>query len=234
MIAFHYFQAIGRIPLECKRREWCLHHIDVNLKTNDPTRYNEWRIEDLEPMLTSEHIKLHQQLRGQMPETTRTKISDSLKGHEVSYETRAKISESCKGKTSWLKGTKGLVTPWNKGKTNCYSEETLEKMGAASRGRHLTEETKQKISQSSTGKKMSDEAKAKISLALAGHTVSDEARAKMSEAKKGKLLPKHTAAHNKKIGASKRGKVWATDGKKTIMANRDEIPEGFTLGRAKK
>lgn len=39
------------------------------------------------------------------------------------------------GIPSWNKGTKGLMNPWNKGKTGVYSQETIEKMRKAGLGR---------------------------------------------------------------------------------------------------
>lgn len=44
-------------------KNFVLHHIDVSLKKNDPTRYNEWRIEDLVPMTVKDHCALHMRLK---------------------------------------------------------------------------------------------------------------------------------------------------------------------------
>lgn len=94
-IAFAYFQAIGLIPKNAGKNEWQLHHKDVNLRHEDKTRYDEWRIEDLVPMLTHCHRRLHS--RGRMVDgKTKQKISDSLTGHETSEKTRQKISRSVK------------------------------------------------------------------------------------------------------------------------------------------
>lgn len=95
--AWCYYVGIGLIPLEAKKHEWCLHHKDPSLKTTDPQRYNEWRIEDLVPMLKSEHTRLHQLGRKKTPEQCESQ-SQRMKGHIVSEETRKKISESCRGR----------------------------------------------------------------------------------------------------------------------------------------
>lgn len=65
-------------------------------------------------MTKADHCKLHHARRPKSEEH-KQKISDALKGHEVSDATRAKMSEACKGKTSWLKGTHGCIVAWNKG-----------------------------------------------------------------------------------------------------------------------
>ena len=104
-IAFAYFQAIGMIPKNAGKNEWHLHHKDVNLKYNDRKRYDEWRIEDLVPMLAHCHRALHSRNR-HVSDETKNKLSESLKGHEVSQETRMKISESVKRSESharWVK-----------------------------------------------------------------------------------------------------------------------------------
>ncbi len=51
-----------------------------------------------------------------------------------SEEARKKISESCKGKT-----------PWNKGKTGIYSEETLRKNSESNKGKKRSKETRKKM-----------------------------------------------------------------------------------------
>ena len=42
------------------KRGYVLHHKDWSLRHNDLKRYLEWRIDDLEMMTKSEHMKLHQ------------------------------------------------------------------------------------------------------------------------------------------------------------------------------
>lgn len=56
---------------------------------------------------------------------TRKKISESLKGREFSNEHKLNLSNSLKGRD-----------PWNKGKTDVYSEETLKKMSSSKSGKN--------------------------------------------------------------------------------------------------
>lgn len=90
--AWAYFVYIGKIPTDAKKHEWCLHHIDVNLKYDDPERYDEWRIEDLVPMTTKEHIRLHTKDK-HLSEETRQKLSEAQKGKHLSEEQKNKVSQ---------------------------------------------------------------------------------------------------------------------------------------------
>ena len=118
--AWDYFISIGLIPKDYDKNEYCLHHIDENLKKTDRARYDEWRIEDLVPMLKSEHTSLHH-TGNTLTKEQRKKISESLKGHTLSAETRKKISETQKGRKN-PKTSAGLKEyyknhhPWNFGK----------------------------------------------------------------------------------------------------------------------
>lgn len=67
---------------------YVLHHKDPSLKHNDPARYAEWRIEDLEMLTIEEHISLHH------------------RGFPLQAEAREKISTKNKGKTPWNLGIK--------------------------------------------------------------------------------------------------------------------------------
>ena len=83
--------------------------------------------------------------------------SNTSEGRKWSDEMRRKLSESHKGQI-----------PWNKGKTNCYSEETILKMKAVKRtpwnkGKTLSEEHKRKIGESRKGKLHTEETKKLIS-----------------------------------------------------------------------
>ena len=80
-------------------------------------------------------------------EETKEKIKNSLTGRKLSEETKEKM--------------KGRI-PWNKGKTNVYSNETKEKLRQARLGSVMTFETKQKISSALTGKPKSEQHKQKL------------------------------------------------------------------------
>lgn len=95
--AWCYFIASGLLPYNAKKNEWVLHHKDIELKYANPARYNEWRIEDLVPMLKSEHTRLHQ-LGRHLSEEHKEKLRNANKGKHLSEETRRKISEVQKGR----------------------------------------------------------------------------------------------------------------------------------------
>lgn len=94
-------------------------------------------------------------------------------------------------------GVKGQVA-WNKGKKDCYSEETRKKMsearkglipwnkgkkGLPRKGAPHTDETKEKIRLINIGKKASEETKAKMSLSQQGRKHSEETIAKIKATK---------------------------------------------------
>jgi len=103
-------------------------------------------------------------------------------------------------------GTGTLVNMTSGGDgTHELSEESLKKIGDASRGKPRTDETKRKISKAHKGKKLSEETKRNISIARKGvkhKPMSDEARKHLSELRKGK--PK-SESHKRKISESLKG-----------------------------
>jgi group I intron endonuclease len=123
-------------------------------------------------------------------------------------ETAKKVSEALKGHTPWNKGLKGSQIPWNKGKTNVYSEETKQKIGSAMRGKNHSEETKKRISENGKGikKPKSEEHKRKISISkkgnknMLGRKHSDETKKRMSEAAKKRIRKPMSEETKKKIG----------------------------------
>ena len=100
---------------------YCLHHKDETLRHENPDRYEEWRIEDLVMITSSEHGRHH----------------------------------------------RAGCTPWNKGKTNCYSDECRKRLSESQKGKYISEETRRKMSESRKG-----------------HVVSEESKRKMREAKR--------------------------------------------------
>ena len=98
-------------------------------------------------------------------------------GYNIDYGGNANkvMGEETKGKT-----------PWNKGKTGVYTDETRANMSAGMKGRPsprkgvtLSEETKKKISEAKAGKPTSKKGKHY-------HPLSEETKRKLSEAHKGK------------------------------------------------
>lgn len=98
--------------------------------------------------------------------------------------------------------------PWNKGKTNIYTEETKFKMGSSFRGKHHSEETKKKMSETQkrigNKPKLTPEVRLKMSLAKKGKPsfwkgkkFSEESKKKLSLAHLGK---NHTKETKNKIG----------------------------------
>ena len=101
-----------------------LHHKDPNWATNDPQRYAEWRIEDLQMLSLSEHRKLHNSLREWSKEmrekcSIASAKSSKFKGHNHSEKTRRQMSNSLKGVNTWIKGRHH----WNNGITEKLSIE---------------------------------------------------------------------------------------------------------------
>lgn len=114
-------------------------------------------------------------------------------GYNLKEETKQKLSDAHKGKT-----------PWNKGKHNIYSEETIKKISESlsnrvgkNKGKKWSEEQKQKMSEAhkgqvpwNKGKSLSEETKKKISesktgKSIQGHKLSEETKKKIGEANKG-------------------------------------------------
>lgn len=137
-------------------------------------------------------------------------------GKKHTEESRRKISESSKGRI-----------PWNKDKSNVYSDETRSKMGEKhlgnqyNLGKKHTEESKMKMSESHRGKDTWNKGKTGI--------YSDETRHKMSESSKGqvawnkgKTCPQLSGNNN---GAKKlKGKTWKIDTQtgKRIWVDKNE------------
>ena len=121
--------------------------------------------------------KLRESQKGKIiSEETRKKLSESLrkfyethesksKGTHHTEETKKKLSEHFKGRPNPKNRgeNNGMYgkEPWNKGKTNVYSEEQLKRMSEAQKGHHHTEEARRKIAEASRNR--SEETKRKMS-----------------------------------------------------------------------
>ena len=141
-------------------------------------------------------------------------------------------------------GSKGQI-PWNKGKTNIFSDEARAKMSAsmkgripynkgktglcvctdktrakiseANKGKLVTKETRDKLSVSNKGKIRTEEAKRKQSESCKGRVISEETRAKISKSNKGRVLSEET---RKKISLSKMGNVISIEARRKISESQ--------------
>jgi len=109
-------------------------------------------------------------------EETRLKMSKIHKGNNTSEETKQKISKALKGENSYIYGKHRSLeskkkmsesrkgkSPWNKGKSNIYSEESIRKMSESKIGKKLSANHIQKIILSNKGRHLSEMTKRKIS-----------------------------------------------------------------------
>lgn len=227
--AWHYFIALGLIPLDAKKGEWCLHHKDPTLRTRDPDRYHEWRFEDLVPMTKSYHNTVHNKGK-KMSEATRKKLSEACKrawqDPEFKAEMSKKISEANK-------------RVWQDPEYKERMTEVRRKQGAEVKAKNALKPKPPKIEKPKLPRKtawINDGVKnARIApsdvipngwqLGRIGgwnwNSNVEHIRGKMSD------------EHKSKIGKWKAGKIWATNGEKIIMCDKNNIPEGFKPGRKK-
>jgi len=125
---------------------------------------------------------------------------ESGDGGNHGIETRRKMSESKKG-----------TTPWNKGKTGIYSENTKKKISEAGIGRKHSEETKQKMANAdrSTYKRVTP--------------VSENTKKKLSEILKGKpgraTGSKWTTEQKESLSQKRIGRPCPTKGMKRVYRN---------------
>jgi group I intron endonuclease len=93
-------------------------------------------------------------------EETCNKLSRALKGKKHSNEHNKNVSKSLLGRTrnpedskkAWkTKKESGDYVPWNKGKTNIYSSETIKKISQFRKNSTMLPETKEKIKNSLKG-----------------------------------------------------------------------------------
>lgn len=93
----------------------------------------------------AEHISLHNEGNKYSAghkhlDEIKRRMSEKLKGRECSAETRKKMSAIHKGQT-----------PWNKGRTGVYSEESRKKMSEAGKRKIFSEEHRRRISEGQRG-----------------------------------------------------------------------------------
>lgn len=140
----------------------CVHHIDdIESAINfNEQFYERWGFDEndvfvegryVKFMTASEHSSYHATHRSI---ETRRRLSNSLKGHKTSEETRQKLSKSHKGLQTWCKGRR-------------LSEAQKQKLSENSmrywKGKQFSAEHRQHISESRKGIKMTDEARRKSS-----------------------------------------------------------------------
>lgn len=129
---------------------YVLHHIDENMKYENPMRYIQWREEDVVPMSKGEHTRLHWTGR-QHTEETRRKMSEAKKGYVPTEETKKKLSEALTGR-NLSEEHKRKLSESHKGKSyGPLSEEHKKAIGEAHKGMKHTEETIEVIRQASKG-----------------------------------------------------------------------------------
>lgn len=171
---------------------------------------------------------------GPLTEKHRNHISEALQGHSVSEETRKKISLAQCGEKNHRYGK----SPWNKGKTGIYSEETLERNAEAHRGlipwnkglkgaQVHSEETRRRMSEAKRGEKhhmygkhLSEEHRRNLSKAKQGTLTTEETKRKISEAHRGRIF---TEEHRHRISESKFGKTRSEEERARMSAGHQGI-----------
>ena len=119
-----------------------LHHKDHTLKYRDPVRYAEWRLEDLEMLTFSEHMKIHRKdIHQVMTSERNNKISIANTGKTRTQEQKEAYSLAQKKRFA----EKGCPLV---GRSR--SEETKAKIAASLKGHSISAETRKKISEANT------------------------------------------------------------------------------------
>lgn len=103
------------------------------------------------------------------------------------------LTEEHKEKIRIAQTNRPYREPWNKGKTNIYSEETLKKMSKANKGRRWSEESKENLKEKRKGPKngMYNKKHSKdsiLKMKLSKQNISEETKQKMSKAHIGKKI----------------------------------------------
>ena len=205
-----YYESIKNHDIATKRlkvpKGYVLHHIDPSWRKNDPERYIQWNLEDLELMTKSEHSRLHG-----------TGENNPMYGKHHTEESKDKMrlpfSEEHKQK---------LKEAWVERRKRPISEETRAKMREASTGRKHTEETKKKISLSKIGHEVSEETRKKLSEdhKLKAAAMTEEERKAKFGYNKGKTpankgIP-HTEETKRKMSEAQKGKKFSEETKRKM------------------
>lgn len=123
-------------------------------------------------------------------------LTEGGEGVIPNEETRKKLSESHKGKT-----------PWNKGKHDIYTLDTIEKISNTLKGYKQTPEARKNMSEAHKGKKLSEEHKQKLSESCKISNSRPEVKQKMSENNLGNKNPNF-------------GKHWTEERKQKLRETR--------------
>lgn len=100
-------------------------------------------------------IKKSEEMKKNLSKAKKGKPIDKLKGHEVSLETRIKISNSLKGHKVSEETKKKMKfysknhIPWNKGKQNCFNENTKKQISKTLKQFYKSNEGKERLKQMS-------------------------------------------------------------------------------------
>lgn len=111
--------------------------------------------------------------------------------------------------------------PWNMGKHNIYSQDTIQKMCESHK--NISEDTRRKMSESHKGKPMSAASRKALYEANKGRKRSAETCRKISESLKGIIFSDET---KQKMSAAKKGKSWKLIDGKRVWCNKNEVDNG--------
>lgn len=120
-----YFELTGELPKDRGQFEYVLHHVDESLRHEDIERYIQWNPEDLVVMKYAEHSR-HHNLGRPKSESTKKKISNTLKGRKQSQETIDKRVEKLKGHPFYGGGAPKGIRWFNNGVINIRTFECPE------------------------------------------------------------------------------------------------------------
>ncbi len=140
-------------PFHDEVRQWFL---DNPQNDSDYESFNGWGGYNPEYHTQEMYGEIGKQNRGRKhTEETKEKLSKIDRSYMKTDSYRQNMSKALKGNT-----------PWNKGKTSIYTEETLKKMSDAHKGKKVSEKARKKMSEAGKGKVFTEEHKKKLASAL--------------------------------------------------------------------